>query len=396
MDIGFGEGLLLLGLLIAAASAFSGLAHGTVLSISILSVTAGIGLALTDVVTVEATDTGVFELVELALIFTLFADGLLVERELFLRHWSPPARALTIALPITLVLLGLAAKLLFPGLSWAEAFLLGAVLAPTDPVVTSSVVSAPGVPERVRHTLNIESGLNDGLALPLVLVLLAVATVEGGSAGTEALQLLGEVGLGVVVGVAVGMLSGRLLPLLPGGGLQGRYEGVYALGVGMVAFGAADVAHGNGLIAAFVGGIALGWAEHEAPEAFETFNESVSAVFQTATFFAFGALLVSTGFQGSVPALIAFVLAALLVARPLAVLLSLAGTSLPRPQRLFIAWFGPKGVASILFALIVLESTADDRTLVFEIAAFVVLASIAAHGLTDTVGARWIERQLRG
>jgi NhaP-type Na+/H+ and K+/H+ antiporter len=95
-----------------------------------------------------------------------------------------------------------------------------------------------------------------------------------------------------------------------------------------------------------------------------------------------------------VPALIAFVLAALLLARPLAVLLSLAGTSLPRPQRQFIAWFGPKGVASILFALIVLESTADDRTLVFEVASFVVLASIAAHGLTDTVGARWIERRL--
>jgi NhaP-type Na+/H+ or K+/H+ antiporter len=114
------------------------------------------------------------------------------------------------------------------------------------------------------------------------------------------------------------------------------------------------------------------------------------------TFFVFGALIVASGYDASIWALIAFVPFALLVARPVAVLLSLPGTGLPRPQKYFIAWFGPKGVASMLFALLVLdEADVANGTLVFDVAAFVILASILAHGLTDTVGARWIDRRMR-
>jgi NhaP-type Na+/H+ or K+/H+ antiporter len=173
-----------------------------------------------------------------------------------------------------------------------------------------------------------------------------------------------------------------------------RYEGTYALGLGLLAFGLADVTYGNGLIAAFVAGIALAAARREIPAAFQEFNESVSAVFQVATFFVFGALIVATGWEGSTPSLLLFIAFALLVARPAAVLLSFVGVQMPMPHKLFIAWFGPKGVASMLFALLVLNSTARDRTLVFDVASFVILASILAHGLTDTVGARWIERRL--
>ena len=156
-------------------------------------------------------------------------------------------------MPVTLVLAGLAAKALFAQLSWAEAFLLGAVLTPTDPVVTSSVVSNLGVPARVRHTLNLESGLNDGLALPFVLFFLVLAE-PGGDAPRSALEFAGEAGFGRRIGAwRSGAGGGWLVGHVPGGAMTARYEGVYALGLALLAFGLAEATIGNGLIAAFVG-----------------------------------------------------------------------------------------------------------------------------------------------
>jgi NhaP-type Na+/H+ or K+/H+ antiporter len=393
MEISFAEALLVLGFLLIVAAALSGWFRGTVLSISVFSVGAGVALALADVIAVSPESKVLLFLIELALILTLFSDGLFVESELLRRHWGPAARALVIAMPITLVLLALAAKALFPELSWAEAFLLGAVLSPTDPVVTSAVVTSERVPRVVRHTLNIESGLNDGLALPFVLFFLVLAA-PGGNPARETGELAGEALVGAALGIALALAAGRLLRYLPGGGITPKYQGAYALGVGFAAFGLADVAHGNGLIAAFVAGIALAATRRDIPATFLEFNESVSAIFQIATFFVFGALIVATGWDHSVLPLLAFIAFALLVARPAAVLVSFVGVALPRTYKLFIAWFGPKGVASMLFALLVLNSTVGDRTLVFDTASFVILASILAHGLTDTVGARWIERRL--
>jgi NhaP-type Na+/H+ or K+/H+ antiporter len=368
MDISFGEALLIIGLLLAVAAALSGVMRGTVLSISVLAVTAGIGLAAADVISVDAEDPGVIEVVELALILTLFSDGMFVERELLGRHWGPPARALALAMPATMGLLALGAYLLFPDLSWAEAFLLAAVLSPTDPVVTSTVVTAQRV-------------------------FLVLAT-PGGDAGQEAVELLGEAGVGAVIGVALGLLGGRLHNRLPGGGITARYEGIYAIGFGLTAFGLADVTFGNGLIAAFVAGIVLGAAERDVPDSFIAFSENASSVFQVVTFFLFGAVIVAIGYERSILPLLGFIAFALLVARPVAVRVALAGTKLPYSQKSFIAWFGPKGVASMLFALLVLDAQVAEGSLVFDVAAFVILSSILAHGLTDTVGARWIERRM--
>jgi NhaP-type Na+/H+ or K+/H+ antiporter len=393
MELTFTDVLLYGGALLAVSAALSGVMKGTVLSTAVLSVAVGLGLALADVIEIEPDDQALIYLVELALVVTLFSDGLFVERELLRVHWSPPVRALTLAMPLTLGLLALGAKLLFDELSWAEAFLLAAVLTPTDPVVTSSVVTSRQVPEEVRHTLNLESGLNDGLALPFVLFFIVLAEAEG-SAGHEALQLLGEAAFGALVGIVLGQLAGRLTHHLPGGGIDRRYEGIYALGIGLFAFGLADATFGNGFIAAFVCGIALAVAEHDIADDFVVFSENVSTILQTLTFFAFGALIVATGHGESAGLLIAFTLFALLVARPLTVLVSFIRVRLPRPHRWFIAWFGPKGVASMLFALFVLKSGVGERELIFEVAAFVILASIVAHGLTDTVGARWIERRV--
>ncbi len=394
MDIGFGEALLIVGLLLAVAAALSGLMRGTVLSISVLSVTVGIVLALTDVVSVDVHDRAILYLIQLALILTLISDGLVVERELLSVHWSPPVRALALAMPITMAALAVCAHVLFPSLTWAEAFLLGAVLGPTDPVVTSTVVTSQRVPAIVRHTLNLESGLNDGLALPFVLFFIVFASPTG-DAGSEGVKLLGEAAFGALLGIAIGLIGAWLHHNLPGGGITSKYEGIYAIGVGMAAFGVADVTFGNGLIAAFVTGIVLGAAEHEITDSFVEFSENLSAIFQVVTFFVFGALIVAVGYGESVWALVAFIPLALLVARPGAVLAALAGTRLPRPHKLFMAWFGPKGVASMLFALYVLDSEVGHENVIFDVAAFTILASILAHGLTDTLGARWIERRMR-
>jgi NhaP-type Na+/H+ or K+/H+ antiporter len=366
---------------------------GTVLSASVLSVSLGIGLAATDVIHVDATDQAIVELIELALVLTLFSDGMFVERELLRRHWSPVARALTIAMPITMVLLALVAKALFPELSWAEAFLLAAVLSPTDPVVTSAVVTSRLVPSAVRHTLNLESGLNDGLALPFVLFFLVLAS-PGGDAGSEAAKLVGQAAVGAMIGFALGALAGRLHLHLPGGGLTARYEGIYAIGFALFAFGLADVTWGNGLIAAFVCGIAMAATERDVPEGFIEFAENTSAILQVLTFFVFGGLIVATGFHHSIPPLVLFVVFALLVARPAAVLISFLRTGIPRSEKLFMAWFGPKGVASMLFALFVLKSQIGNGGLIFDVASIVIIASIVAHGLTDTVGAKWMAKRV--
>jgi sodium/hydrogen antiporter len=393
MDVGFGEALLISGALLALAAALSGLMHGTVLSISVLSVTAGLILAETGAIHIDGSDSAVVHLFLLALIVTLFSDGLQVERELLVVHWGPVVRALLIAMPMTLALLALAAKLFFSELSWAEAFLLGAVLSATDPVVTSAVVTSQRVPASVRHALNLESGLNDGLALPFVLFFIILAS-PGGDAGSEAAKLVGEAAFGAFVGIALGQVAGRLTHHLPGGGIVRRYEGIYALGVGLLAYGLADVTIGNGLIAAFVCGISLAVAEHDIADDFVVFSENVSSILQVLTFFAFGGLIVATGYHESIPLLIAFIAFALLLARPISITLSFLRVDLPRPHQAFIAWFGPKGVAGILFAELVLNSDVGQANVIFEIAAYVILASIVIHGLTDTLGARWIERRI--
>jgi len=392
MDIGFGEALVILGSILALTAFLSGWFHGTVLSISVLSVLAGVVLSAAGLLDADPNAAVVVFLVEIALLLTLFSDGLYAERELLRWEWHAPARALVIAMPITLLLLALAAKGLFGELTWAEAFLLGAVLSPTDPVVTSTVVTSTNVPPVIRHTLNLESGLNDGLALPLVLFFLVLAANDAGAL-EEAGRLLGEVGVGAIIGTGVAAVGSWSLGHAPGGRILRKYEGVYGLGLAFVAFGFAEVAYGNGLIAAFVAGIALAAGRIELPDAFAEFNETVSGAFQVMTFVVFGALIVTTGwFIGNSFALAAFILVALLIARPAAVLLSFVGVDLPMSQKLFVAWFGPKGVASMLFALLVINSDVIHRALVFDIASFVILASILAHGLTDTVGANWLRR----
>lgn len=385
-----------LGLLLILASAASGLIRRTVLSLAVLAVLAGALLTATGVLSVEPGAHSIVFVVEIVLLVTLFSDGLLVERDLLRHHWSPAARALVLALPINAGLLAVAAKLLFDVLTWEEALLLGFLLSPTDPVVTSSIVASERVPERVRHTLNLESGLNDGLALPFVLLFIAITSDPAAGIASTAGSLGVETLAGGAGGVVCGLLGSAVIRYLPDWAITPQYEGLVLLGTAGAAWGATELVHGNGLIAAFVAGMVFGLVRPEAPDLFHRRNENVVNVLHIIGFALFGALIIEVGYSGDVLALVAFILVALLVARPASVLLALTGSGLQRAERRFVAWFGPKGIASMLFALFVLESAAPDRTIVFEVAAFTILASILAHGLTDTVGAKRIERSMQG
>jgi NhaP-type Na+/H+ or K+/H+ antiporter len=394
MQIDVEVALAAVGLLLILGATASGLAHRTILSLTVLATATGALLVLVGLAEVEPGSQAIVVVVELVLLLTLFADGLLVEQGLLRRHWSPAVRALVIAMPLTAVLLALAAKLLYGELSWAEAFLLGFLLSPTDPVVTSSIVASERVPQVVRHTLNLESGLNDGLALPFVLLFLALSEHTSGDVLAAAGALSLESVVGVAAGIGWGLAAATLLGRLPDWAITDRYEGLILLGTGLSGYGIAELAHGNGLIAAFVAGVAFALLRREAPEVFHRRNENITNVLHLIAFAIFGALVVEVGYNGELPALVAFVAFALLVARPAAVLVAFAGVRLATAEKLFVAWFGPKGIASMLFALFVLDSTAPDHTRLFEIAAFTILASIIAHGLTDTVAAARIEGRL--
>ena len=396
MDLSFGEALLIFGSLLAVVAALSGLMRGTVLSASVLSIALGIVLAELDVVSVDVGDEGIVELIELALILTLVSDGLLVDRELLGRHWGPPARALVVAMPITLAPAWRSGRSCSSASSaWAEAFLLGAVLCATDPVVTSAVVTSRHVPSSIRHTLNLESGLNDGLALPFVLFFLVLAS-PGGDAGQRGhCSWSARRRSGRWSGPRSGLFAGWLHRVVPRG-ITGRYEGIYAIGFGLAAFGLADVTFGNGLIAAFVLGITLGLSEREITERFADFSENVSAIFQVLTFFVFGALIVATGYDGAV-------VGAARVHR-----LRAAGRA-PGRGRAGTRWDEATAPAQGVHRLVRAQGRRVDavcaarprrrrsphRTLIFDVASFVILASIIAHGLTDTVGARWIARRMQ-
>jgi sodium/hydrogen antiporter len=395
LQIGLGEALAVFGALLIGTAALSGLAHRTVLSISVLGVVAGVVLEATGILRIDPAAHAIVVVVEIVLLVTLFSDGLQVEQGIVRRHWRPPARALVMAMPLNATLLAAGALVLFD-LRWDEAFLLGFLLSPTDPVITSAVVASRNVPSLVRQTLNLESGLNDGLALPFVLFFLAIAGPGAASAAERAGSLALETAIGVAVGAVLALGAGRLLDRLPDWAITRRYEGLYALGLGLAAFGVADLAHGNGLIAAFCAGVGLAVVRAEVPEVFHRFNEDLGAVLQLAAFALFGALIVETGVTIGALALAAFVAYALFVARPASVLLSFTGVRISRPEKVFIAWFGPKGIASMLFTLFVLNSDVPGRDVIFDVAAFTILASIVAHGLTDTVGAAWIERRLAG
>jgi NhaP-type Na+/H+ or K+/H+ antiporter len=325
-------------------------------------------------------------LATVALIVILFRDGLEVESEMLQRQWRLPLRKLVLAMPLTCVIVAFGARAL-TDLGWTECFLLGALLSPTDPVLSSSVVTNPRVPRVVRHSLNLESGLNDGLALPAVLAFTAaLATDEDDFVWWR--FVLQDVTLGFALGIALGLLAGRLLPR------RGPGVAVLAgLAAAFATYGVAIALHGNGLIAVFVCAITLGIRRSDVRHAIDVRADGMVEIAKLGVFVVFGALLTLDGLFGDGWAAVAMVAVTLLVARPVAIAIALLGTRLGADVQAFMAWFGPKGVATMTFSLLVLGEGIAAGERIFNLAALCVVASILLHGLTDTPGAEWLARR---
>ena len=390
----FGTAAVVLGVLLMVGALVSGLAHRSFLSLTALFVLAGFALGEGgfEVLQFDPESGFVEDLALCALILILFRDGLEVEAEMLQREWRLPLRKLVLAMPITAGIVALAAYALLD-VSWTEAFLLGALLSPTDPVLSSSVVTNPRVPRTVRHSLNLESGLNDGLALPPVLALTAVLGADEDFVWWEFVAQ--DLTLGVLFGVGIGYAASWLMPR---GSLQSdippHQRALYALGVAFVAYGATVAPPaGNGVIAVFVCAIVLGIRRPDLRRYFEQRAEDIIEIVKLGVFVVFGALLTLDGLFAEGAAAVAIVVVTLLVARPVAVWVALAGTRLDTPTKAFMAWFGPRGVATMTYSLLVLASGIAVAEELFGVAALVVVCSILAHGLTDTPGSEWLARR---
>jgi NhaP-type Na+/H+ or K+/H+ antiporter len=385
-----------LGALLVIGALVSGIARRSMLSLAALFVLAGflLGDGATGVLHFHARSAFVADLATVALIVILFRDGLEVEGEMLQRHWHLPLRKLVLAMPLTAAIVALGARVLI-GLSWTESFLLGALLSPTDPVLSSSVVTNPRVPRLVRHSLNLESGLNDGLALPAVLAL--SAALASGSRGFVWWRfVLEDVSIGLAAGLVVGFLAAGLMPRGSGlrEGIPPTQKALYALGTAFVAYGAAAlIPHGNGLIAVYVAAITLGIRRADLRTYFVAQAEVLVEVVKLGIFVVFGALLTLHGLFADGWGAIGLVAVALLLARPIAVFAALAGTETDFATRAFMSWFGPKGVATMTFSLLVLSQQIPSGTRIFNLAALTVFCSVIAHGLSDTPGADWLGRR---
>jgi NhaP-type Na+/H+ or K+/H+ antiporter len=389
--------VLVFGALLMGGALVSGLARRSFLSLTAVFVLSGfvLGQGGLEVIEPDAGSGFVHALAVIALVVILFRDGLEVEAEMLQSEWRLPLRKLVLAMPVTAGIVAVTAHTV-TSLDWGECLLLGALLSPTDPVLSSSVVTNPRVPRLVRHSLNLESGLNDGLALPAVLAFSAALRI-GEDDFVWWKFVLQDVTLGFAFGLAIGYVASRLLPRARDltDSIPDHQKSLYALGTAFATYGVAVglPPAGNGLIAVFVCAIVLGIRRPDLRTTFEHRADDVVEIVKLGVFVIFGALLTLDGLFGDGLGAVAIVAICLLVARPVAIWLALAGTGLPASWKGFMAWFGPKGVATMTFSLLVLADAIPANERIFNIAALCVFASILAHGLTDTPGAEWIARR---
>ena len=390
------EPVAVFGLLLMAGALVAGLARRSVLSLTAAFVVAGfiLGQGGLEVLDIDPTSDFAQGLAVIALVLILFRDGLEVEEEMLQTAWHLPLRSLALAMPITAGLIAVVTHAL-TDLGWTESFLVGALLSPTDPVLSSSVVTNPRVPRLIRHSINLESGLNDGLALPAVLALTAAAEAREDFVWWE--FVLQDVGFGFATGLAVAFVAARVMPRGEGlaGGPSAHQKSMYALGVAFAAYGTAVLPpEGNGFIAVFVCAIAFGIWRPDVRECFEVRAEDILEVVKLGVFLVFGAILTFDVLFEDGWAAVAIAAFTLLVARPVAIFAALTGSrQVDTAAKAFISWFGPKGVATMTFALFVLGSAVPDAERITGIAALAVFISIIAHGLTDHPGSEWMARR---
>ena len=359
--------------------------HRSVLSTAVLFLACGFGLGPGALDAFSLPSGIVLPIAEVALFTSLFVDGMHAPVSLMRSAWRLPGRALLIGMPLTFFATSVLAYAM-TGLSWKESFLVGAVLTPTDPVFAAAIVGRRHIPIRLRHLLNVESGLNDGLALPVVLVLLSAVSSSHSSVG----RVLFDLALGVCFGVVVPWVVLRL-ERLTALGAGGGYEQLSALAIGLLLYGLCKVTDANAFLAAFAGGSCIASLSPAARDSFARLGEALSELTKLVAIFVFGALVT--------PALLGRVSVAswlwagllLVLVRPMSLVVALVGERLDRKEWASAAWFGPKGFASVTYGLLVMQSSAVHAVQMFELIAVVVAVSIVAHSTTDTIVARAFE-----
>ncbi len=309
-----------------------------------------------DVAEVDPGHGAIHVIAELTLILVLFADAARIDLGRVRSDHGIPVRMLVIGLPLVMIAGAFLATLVFPGLSLWEAALLAALLAPTDAALGQTVVTARAVPLRIRQALNVESGLNDGIALPAVLLFAALAGGEAADAGGWLRFAALQVVLGPLVGIACGYAGARLLDEAAARRwATTAFQGIGILAVAILTFAVAELTGGNGFIAAFVGGMTFGNAvRHPCTFLFE-FMESEGQLLMLITFLVFGAAMLPDALAHADARMLLYAALSLTVIRLLPIGMSLIGSGMRLPTQLFLGWFGPRGLASILFALLILE-----------------------------------------
>ncbi len=361
-------------------------------------VAVGAALAALGLVHAPTAPEAVTPLVEITLVWVLFSDAARLPVQQLRRDLGRYLRLLGVGLPLTIALGTALAAWFFPELGLWLALLVGAALAPTDAALGVPVVTNPAVPERIRQLITVESGLNDGIATPVVMLAIAGAAAALGLEGAEgAGRALVQLTVGAAVGAAVGALGGWLLKTARRRGTAAEdFSGIAVLALALLAYASALAVGVNGFVAAFCAGLAFGaTAGRRAPEEL-VFLDQVGGLVSLLVWLGFGAVAIPITVDQLDALIVLYAVLSLTVVRMLPVALAMVGAGLDRRTVLFVGWFGPRGLASLVFALLALETlgpAADDAVAVVTVT---VLLSVLAHGLTAAPLAARYSRAVSG
>lgn len=357
--------------------------EGSPITMPMVFVVAGIATEAIGIVDVDIESESVALLAEVTLALILFSDASRIDTVSLRRELGLPIRLLGIGLPLSILLGTGLVSLILPSLDIWQAALVAAILAPTDAALGQAVVEERSVPLRVRQSLNVESGLNDGIALPAVFLFAALAAGEEATSGFWLRFAAQQVGVGMLIGVAVGGLGALAIETATKHGwIDGINAQLVTLSFAVVALAGATAAEGNGFIAAFVAGLVFGTRSDRSTTSIE-YTEDSSRLLTALSFFVFGNVIVPEAASSLTFGVAVCVIGSLTLGRIVPVAIA-TWTARPDWRTVaFIGWFGPRGIASIVFALIVVEESTDGGAdAVLSIVTWTVLASVFLHGIT--------------
>ena len=361
--------------------------QGTILTPPILFTLGGLFLSriLAETAGLTYNEGGLHVLAELTLILVLAADASQISLSELRKMKAIPVRLLTVALPLIIIMGTIIGYLIFPGIGWYQAALIAAILAPTDAALGASVLADKTIPLKIRQGLNVESGLNDGIALPAVLFFACFLNIHHQSPEENWLIFLSlQVIIGPIAGIAVGWIGGHLIALAAKKNwMTSEFQGVAAIALAVLAFAVAEVCHGNGFIAAFVAGLTYGNLHVSYSKFLHEFTETESQFLAYLTFFLFGALILPEALHHITGSIILYACLSLTLVRMLPVAISMLGMKLGLATTAFLGWFGPRGLASLLFGLLILEDLhVEQAEFIQTVVATTVLLSVILHGIT--------------